>query len=161
MEYVVLIIFVIICIISLRIIFGINIKEIKKLAINEKLDLIAEKFPSNIEICKKILKKLKNETVKIEEEKNVKTSLYIAISNKIVIANLKGNYSRIQTIAHECLHSIQDRRILLFNFIFSNIYIIYFLIVSFCIMINILPNKIMFICIYIILGLIFYVVRSY
>ncbi len=43
---------------------------------------------------------------------------------------MKNNYARIQTIAHECLHSCQDRMLLLFNFIFSNISIIYFLVIS-------------------------------
>jgi len=43
---------------------------------------------------------------------------------------MKNNYARIQTIAHECLHSIQDKRLLLFNFIFSNIIIVYWLTIS-------------------------------
>ena len=34
---------------------------------------------------------------------------------------------RIQTIAHECIHSIQSKRMLWFNFLFSNVYFLYFL----------------------------------
>ena len=128
MEYIVIIIFLMIVIVILRKLFGFNKKEIEQIAKNEKLDNIVSKFPDNIEICKDYLKMLKNDKVKIEEDKNATNSLYIAISNKILIADLKESYTRIQTIAHECLHSIQDRKLLLFNFFYSNIYIIYFLI---------------------------------
>ena len=65
-----------------------------------------------------MLKMLDNKNVKIEEAKDTGTSLYIAVTNKISIADMKNNYARIQTIAHECIHSCQDRRLLLFNFIF-------------------------------------------
>ena len=67
-----------------------------------------------------MLEMLDNKDVQIEQAKDTKTSLYIAVTNKISIADLKDNYGRIQTIAHECMHSVQDRRLLLFNFIFSN-----------------------------------------
>ena len=56
--------------------------------------------------------------------------MYIAITNKISIADMKNNYSRIQTIAHECIHSVQNRRLLLCNFIVSNINIIYIIAIS-------------------------------
>ena len=35
------------------------------------------------------------------------------------IANINKTCTRIQTIAHECVHSIQNRKLLMFNFIFS------------------------------------------
>ena len=54
-----------------------------------------------------------NENVKVEEDKDSEASLYIAITNKISIANIQKTYTRIQTLAHECLHSIQDRKLLL------------------------------------------------
>ena len=87
-----------------------------------------------------MLEILGNQTVKVEVSKNSKTSLYIAITNKISIADIKNNYARIQTIAHECLHSVQDRRLLLFNFIFSNIIILYWLTISILTAIHVITN---------------------
>lgn len=128
MNYIIIICITVFIIATIAIIFDAKIKKIKEIALEEekKFNKITDKYPSNIEICKYILKKLNNSTVEIEEDKNAKTSLYIAITNKIIIADVKQSYTRIQTIAHECLHSIQKRKILLFNFIFSNIYILYF-----------------------------------
>ena len=129
MELVVIIMFLIIILLVIAKIYDINMRKLKQLAEYEetKFNKLVDKYPSNIEICKLILKKLKNENVKIEENKDAKASLYIAATNKIVIADVKNSYTRIQTIAHECLHSIQNRKIQLFNFIFSNIYLLYFL----------------------------------
>ena len=53
----------------------------------------------------------------------------MAIQNKIIIGNIDNKFTRIQTIAHECIHSIQNKKILYFNIIFSNFYIIYFIII--------------------------------
>lgn len=163
MDYV----FIIICLITmltiLAVVYNVNIKKLKKIAISEenKLNEITNKYPSNLEICKYILNKLKNNNVKIEEDTNFESCLYIAMANKIVIADLKKSYTRIQTIAHECLHSIQDRRILLFNFIFSNLYLLYFGIMTILGLLNILPNKIIFLIIMLILSYMYYFVRSY
>lgn len=117
MEKIIIIGLLIIVIIILKIIFRINIKKAKVLQENEQLEKITNRFPRNIYIAKEILKMLDNKKVKIEEAKDTKTSLYIAITDKIIIADMKNNYARIQTIAHECAHSVQDRRILLSNFI--------------------------------------------
>ena len=140
-----------------------NIKKIKQFAENEenKFNEETNKYPPNIEICKYILKKLNNTKVKVEEDKNSKTSLYIAITDKIIIANVKNSYTRIQTIAHECLHSIQDRKILLFNFIFSNIYMLYFFTITILGILNILKNEMLFLTLMIIFSYIYYFVRSY
>jgi len=151
----------IVILIILKIIFKINFKELKKMETNEALDKITNKFPENIEICKTILKKLKNENVEIEEDKESNTSLYIAISNRIIIANLKKSYVRIQTIAHECLHSIQNKNILLFNFIFSNIYLIYYVIAIILRLFSVFENSLLQILILLILSFIYYMVRSY
>ena len=163
MEFLIIIILTIILLILLGYIFSINRKKILEIAKNERLDDIAKKYPNNIELCKKYLKKLDNENVKIEENKNQEASLYIAITNKIIIANVSNTYTRIQTIAHECLHSIQDRKILIFNFIFSNIYLIYYVIMCICALFNILnlKYKLMFLSIFLILGLVNYIVRMY
>ena len=112
-------------------------------------------------MCKEYLKKLKNEKVEIEENKESEASLYIAISDKISIANISNTYTRIQTIAHECLHSVQKRKILLFNFAFSNIYIIYYISICLLAILKILPYKMMFLNIFLVLSLVYYMVRIY
>ncbi len=161
MEVLIILLICILSLLMLGIIFKINIKNVKQIGENKELDELTEKYPSNIDICKSILEMLNNKTVKIEENKDSNTSLYIAISNKISIANVRGSFTRIQTIAHECLHSIQDRRILLFNFYFSNIYLIYFVIISLLALLGKLPYKMMFLSILIVLGFIYYFTRSY
>ena len=147
--------------IILGILFEYNMKEIKKLEKNKELDEISKKYPSNIELCKTYLKKLNNENVIIEENKDNESSLYIAISNKISIANISNTFTRIQTIAHECLHSIQDRKVLLFNFIFSNIYLLYFFTICILAIFKILPYKMLFLTIFTILSLVYCMIRMY
>ncbi len=161
MEFIVLLIIVIIMYFILKYIFDVNIKKIKEIGENKELDELIQKYPDNIEICKYYLKRLKNENVKIEEDKNSNSTLYLVMSNKIFIANLKNSYTRIQTIAHECIHSIQSKKLLWFNFIFSNIYLIYFIMICVLAIFKVLPCKMFFLSILIILGLVFYVVRSY
>ena len=102
----------------------INIKKLNKIAIDKELNKISEKYPDNMEICKEILKKMENEKTQIEENIESDSTLYIALQDKIYLGNMHGSFTRIQTIAHECLHSIQDRKVLIFNFIFSNILLI-------------------------------------
>ena len=71
MDLIIIIVFLIISLIILQIVYDINFKKIKEIAENnKKLDDEIKKYPSNIEICKSILKKLKNEDVEIVEEKN-------------------------------------------------------------------------------------------
>ncbi len=161
MEFIIVIVFWIIMLIILGYLFKTSNKKILEIGTNPKLDKIAQKYPENIDICKTYLRMLKNEKVKIEEDENATNSLYIAISDKIIIANIKNTYTRIQTIAHECLHSIQDRKILMFNFIYSNIYIAYFIIIAICAVLKILPLKMMFLAILTASGFIYYFVRSY
>ena len=74
---------------------------------------------------------------------------------------MRESFTRIQTIAHECLHSVQDRRILLFNFIYSIFYLLYFYVIAILAIFKILPQKNLFITIYLILSYIYYFVRSY
>lgn len=161
MEFIVLLIIVIIIYFILRYVFDVNMKKIKEIAEDKELDELTQKYPDNIEICKYYLKKLNNENVKIEEDKNSNTTLYLVMSNKIFIANLKESYTRIQTIAHECLHSIQSKKLLWFNFIFSNIYLLYFFIICILAIFKLLPYKMMFLSILIMLGFAFYAVRTY
>lgn len=161
MEYLIISISLVIIVIVLKIIFDVNINELKKIGKNQRLDEVTKKYPDNIEICKEYLRSLGNEDVKIEENQDSEASLYIAISNKILIANIKDSYTRIQTIAHECLHSIQDKKILIFNFIYSNIYILYFFIINILCLFKLLPQKSAFLCILIILGMLYYAIRIY
>ncbi len=142
-------------------IFGVNIKKLKEMVNIKPLDEIAEKYPNNIEICQDYLKKLGNTNVKVQEDEESEATVYIAVSDKICIGDMKKSYARIQTIAHECLHSIQNRKILLFNFFFSNIYLIYFAVIVILALCGILPNQMMFLVILCMLGLVQFAVRQY
>ncbi len=155
------IIIAIIAIIIVSSMMKINIKNLKNNALNKELNDIAQKYPSNIEICKKLLKKLKNEDVKIEEDLNSDSTLYLVIQNKISIGNTHNSFTRIQTMAHECLHSIQDKKMLIFNFVYSNIYILYFIITSILVILKKLPNEMLFSNILLILSFIYYVIRIF
>lgn len=147
--------------IILRYVFNINLKKIKEIGMEEELNKLSEKYPSNIQICNDMLKKLKNEEVKIEEDKDSTTTLYIAITNKIFIADTKNSYTRIQTMAHECLHSVQEKKILMFNFIFSNIYIAYYTAIILLTVFKVLNNSLLCLNIFLLLGLIYYAVRAF
>lgn len=107
-----------------------KIEYLKSVKEDQELNKIVEKLPDNKTICQEILKIIKNEKVQIEESKveNSQTSLYLVFSNTIQIGRGNENFTRIQTIAHECIHSIQNRKKLLFHFCFSNIYLICFVI---------------------------------
>jgi hypothetical protein len=144
-------------------VYDINMRKLKQFVEYEekKFNKLIDGYPSNIEICKYILNKLNNSTVKIEEDKEAKTSMYIALSDKIIIADVKNSYTRIQTIAHECLHSIQKRKMQLFNFIYSNIYLLYFIIVTILAILNKLQDSMLYMAIMILLSYIYYFVRSY
>ena len=139
----------------------INVKKLKKIALDERLNEITKKYPSNIEICKSILKKLGNETIQIEENTDSEATLYIALQNKILIGNTHNSFSRVQTMAHECLHSVQDKKILKFNFVFSNIYIIYFGVICLLVIIKKLQNEMLFSNLLLIFSFIYYVIRIF
>ena len=163
MEYILTIGIITILLLILKIGLNLHIKDIKKIkeiGYDKKLKFITDKFPSNKIVCEAILKKLNNNTVTIEEDSNTKSSLYIAVTNKIIIANISDTFTRIQTIAHECLHSIQNRKMLLFNFIFSNILILYFLLAIPLIIFNVLGGYI-FVQIYMGMGVIAYIIKAY
>ena len=110
MEYIILLIIIVLVGLVLRYIFDVNMKKIKEIGTDTELDELTKKYPDNIDICKEYLKMLENEDVNIEEDRNSNSTLYLVMSNKIFIANLRESYTRIQTIAHECLHSIQSKK---------------------------------------------------
>jgi len=166
MEYLVVIGICIIFLIILKFAWNIkvsDIKKMKKVGYDKDLNDITNKLPENKEICQSILKKLGNEKVKIKEseDKENKTSLYIAISDSILIANINDTFTRVQTMAHECLHSIQNRRTLLFNFIYSNIYFIYFLCICILSLLRLNEHGMLHLFVLTILGVIYYAIRSY
>lgn len=160
MEYIVIISILIAILIALYFILEINIKKVKEIADNKRLNELANKFPENLDICKSILKDLNNENVKIEEEKESKTSLYLVMQNKIIIANNRESFTRIQTISHECIHSIQSKRMLMFNYIYSNFYLIYFALISVLTIFKIVNNTMLQVEILTILGYIYYFIRN-
>ena len=167
MGFLIVIIFLLLILFIICVIYRIDIntlKQIKNYETNCKdLDEIVSKYPSNIEICRTMLKEIGNENVKIEENNNYKNCLYIAISNKIIIANIEKSFTRIQTIAHECLHSIQDRRKLIFNFIYSNIYLLFFATAVILGIFKLIPNdfKMVIIFIFFVMGYLYYFLRSF
>ena len=161
MEFLIIGIITLISIGFLKYIFDYNLKKLKCIGEDKELDNLAKVYPSNIDMCKEYLRKLNNEKVKIEENEGTEASLYIAVTDKILIGNIQKSYTRIQTIAHECLHSIQDRKLLMFNFIFSNVYLIYFIVICALAIFKMLPYKMMFLVILLILSIIYYVVRVF
>lgn len=158
MIYVIIVSFMLLII--LGIIFELNVKKIKEIGENKELDNLTKAFPDNIEICNKILDKLGNKNVKIKEDKESKTSLYVVINNTITIANIKDSFTRIQTIAHECIHSTQSKKMLWFNFIFTNIYLLYFLIIVILALLKVNVDETLLLAILILMGSVQYCIRS-
>lgn len=160
MESLIIFILVVITIIILKLILGSNKKIILQIANNEKLNNIVQKLPDNINICKDILKKLKNEKVKIEEQENTNCFYFIA-TDKIILNKDKKYFTRVQTIAHECIHSTQNKKILWFNYIFANLLNIFWLAITILTITGVITQYALFSTIILISIIIFYVIRSY
>lgn len=160
MEFIIIAIIAVILSVILGILFGYNLKKVKKITENKELDEKIKKYPNNIEICKSFLKKLNNEKVKVEENSDNEASLYIAVTNKILIANISNTYTRIQTIAHECLHSMQSKKMLWFNFVYSNIFIIAYLAIIVLTITKVITNGMLFASILLIMTIIYFFIRS-
>lgn len=165
MELIIILIISIITIVILAIISKFNfknIKLIKQIGEDKNLNEITNILPENEQIAKEILKKLKNEDVKIKTGgANSQASLYIVATNSIFIANIKNTFTRIQTIAHECVHSVQDKTLLWFNFIFSNVYNIFWIVITILTILNKIQNTTIFAIILIMMCIILFFVRSY
>ena len=167
MEYLIIIGISVITLIILAIIYDVKIstiKKIKELGFSEELNEITNKLPKNNEVCEEILKQIgNNRNVKVvqDENKNAKASLYIVLTNTISIANINKTCTRIQTVAHECIHSIQNKKLLIFNFIFSNIYILYFFVISVLTIFNKIQNTIIQVYILTLFSFIYYKIRSF
>lgn len=145
----------------LRIFLNVNFKQIKNMEIKESKDLedLTSKFPSDEQICKDILKKMNNEKVKIKLEPEYTTCLYTVFNDTITIGKFQQNYMKIQTIAHECIHSCQSKKILWSNFIFTNIYLIYFFVISALTLFNKITDTQIHSFILLLLGIMQYVIR--
>ncbi len=161
MQIIIAIITMVVVLITLRLLFHTSVDKIKQLSENEKLNKLTDVFPDNIEIGKKILSMLGNKTTKIEEDDKTDLCLYLVMTDKIAIANLKNKYTRIQTIAHECIHSMQDKKNLWFHFIFSNLYLIYFAVITLLVLLGIVQNIWLHAFLLCLFGLVYYMVRSY
>ena len=157
---------VIICctilLILVKIFLNIKFKDIKELKNREteKLEELSNRFPDNEKICKYILNKFDNKDVKIKTDEEYSSCLYTIFNNTIIIGKFKQNYMKLQTIAHECIHSIQNKRTLWANFIVTNIYLIYFVVILILELLNNLPNANSHILILIFLSFIQYIFRN-
>lgn len=98
---------------------------------NEKVSPMIKKIGDNKEIAREILKYINNVSTEVEKntDKNVKASFYNCNTDKIVIKDTEDleDCSRVVHISHECVHSIQNKKILKCHFVISNIQILYFL----------------------------------
>ncbi len=168
MEYLIIAVLTISMILILK--FGLDIKikdikKIKKLGYDDETNKILRDFPDNSTICKNILEMLENKDVKIEKTQGEKstTSLYMVMQNKILIGNVKDSFTRIQTIAHECIHSIQNKTLLKFNFIISNMSNLYFIIACILALFNIANREIsnILLIVLILIQFILFVVRNF
>lgn len=150
-----------ITLILLKIFLNINFKEIKKLEVrsSEELEELSKNFPTDEKICKDILNKLNNKDVKIKIEPEYNSCLYTVFNNTITIGKFQQNYIKLQTLAHECIHVCQSKRMLWSNFIFTNIYLIYFAIILILAFFNKLPYTNIHTIVLIFLSIIQYIIR--
>lgn len=161
MEYILIIGILLVVIIVLKILIQAKLKKIKEIGTNENLNRITNNFPENVEIAKKILKSLNNETTKVKENDQNESSFYFVLTDTITIANIRNSYTRIQTIAHECIHSVQNKGILLFHNIYSHLYQLYFIALIILTAVGVVKNYLLQIIVLLILHSVFYMIRSY
>lgn len=161
MEYIIIILISIIFILLLKRIFNVKISVLRSYKEDENLTELTDKFPNNVELTKEILKKLNNEKVQVKENPVSETSMYFALTDTISISTKKNSFARIQTIAHECAHSVQNRTTLISNFVISNICIIYFIAILILTIFNIINNPLPYLFIFAILGFLQFTIRAY
>ena len=159
------IIIIIICLMtSLLLKIGLNVKfkEINKLnkSSDEELKNISTKFPEDKEICRTLLNKLNSENIKVILNEEYNSCLYTIYNNTITIGKFKENFMKIQTISHECIHSCQNQLTLWFNFIISNIYNLYFMVILILTLFNKIQHTNIYLYILVMLGIIQYIIRN-
>ena len=165
MEYIIISFVIISVAVIIKFALNIKIKDIKKLkelAFNKEEIKILSKLPESEDIAKSILKRLNNNHTKIKKSDNPEdtTSIYVVLTDNIIIANIKNTITYVQTIAHECIHSVQDKAVLWFNFIYTNLYNLFFIVLIILKLFNII-NEMVWIAIFILTGVVYYIVRSY
>jgi len=150
-----------IVIVILKFALNVKLKEIFKLKkrSNEELEKISEKFDEDEKICNDILKILDNADVKLKKDEDNK-SLYIILNNTILLGKFDQEYMKIQTLAHECIHSSQNKFMLWFNYSFSNLYNIYFFIICILTIFNKINNTYVQTILLIFAGMVQYIVRA-
>jgi hypothetical protein len=132
-----------------------------EVGISQELESLSNKFPTDEQICKDILEKLNNtKSVKVKSEPEYTSCLYTVFNNTITIGKFQQNYMKLQTIAHECIHSVQNKITLWSNFIFTNIYLIYFTVILILGLFNKLNYGNIHILILIFLSFIQYILRN-
>ncbi len=163
LELVISVVIILIVLVGLKIVMKIKFKEIKELADKTDLDEITKNLPASEQMTKEMLERINNSNVKVEKTMDEKsgTSLYLVMSNTILLGNMENKYARVQTIAHECLHSIQSKTMLWFNFIYSNFYNLYFILSILFSIFGIYKNTVFHVFIILLLGFVQYVIRAY
>lgn len=151
----------VIILILLKIFLNINFKDIKNIEIKSSEDLkgLSDKFPEDEKLCNDILKELQNKDVKVKLEPEYNSCLYTIFNDTITIGRFQQDYMKIQTIAHECIHSCQSKITLWANFIFTNLYLIYFAVVLILAFLNKLPYTNIHSIILIFMSIIQYILR--
>jgi len=166
MGYIIFMIVLISSMVVSKLIFRPSIGKIKALKHNEELEKITSKLPEDIVVAEEILdmieaKKTNFTRPKVEQAKDTELSLYIGITNKIILADFKNNYARIQTIVHECIHSSQNRLLVIFNFIITNINMILVVVLSLLAIFNVINLSIVTIVVFMATLLLQFSVRTY
>ncbi len=153
----------VITLILLKIFLNVDFKKLKKLNIesNGNLSDITDKISkiNQENMCKDILKELDCKDVKVNVAPEYNSCLYTIFNNTITIGKFKEEYMKPQTIAHECIHASQNKITLWANFIFTNIYLLFWIVISVLALLNKLPNTSVFIIAFIFASLIQYIIR--
>lgn len=153
----------VITLILLKIFLNVDFKKLKKLNIesNGNLSDITDKISkiNQENMCKDILKELNCKDVKVNVAPEYNSCLYTIFNNTITIGKFKEEYMKPQTIAHECIHASQNKITLWANFIFTNIYLLFWIVISVLALLNKLPNTSVFIIAFIFASLIQYIIR--
>ncbi len=161
MEYWIICFLIIGMIVVLYSVVQVKLKQIKKRGENKELNQLTDAYPDNIQIAKSMLNKLGNQTVQIEENKQAEASFYFVATNRIILSNQKNLFTRIQTIAHECIHSTQSKPMLWFNFLYSNFLNLYFVLLLLFTLFGMIQNGLFQIVLLLVFTFAQYFVRSF
>lgn len=142
-------------------------KQLLEMSQDTQCDDIIDKLPDNLSICNEILENMNKKDVIVELNQNQDStnSFYNVFNNKIILCNSeKANkvFTRLMFISHECVHSNQDKKFLLFNFILANINIIYLIVSLILIFTNVIGKTqyMLVLAIYLIINIFIYFARN-